>query len=208
MRWEPGSVIDVNAAEESVDDNYGTVMKITLLQEDVGKISADGLVLPVDGQICAIGGTATAKVLKESFAREAEDAEEQIELYTYAEDDVFRLKPLQHGSSAVIPGNEVWLHLVVIAAFYHNVDDVVFSQQQACDLLTRAIQSGVRVASRHNMQSVAMTLMGTTYRVTPEQSILALTKGLAAVREEAIEIKWCILGDKDFEYAKRMIFGL
>jgi O-acetyl-ADP-ribose deacetylase (regulator of RNase III) len=180
-------------------------MKITLFQEEIGNIQADGLILPVDGQICAIGGTAAAKTLKSSFYKETEDLEEQVELYTYLEEDVFRLKPLRHGSAAVIDGNDTWAYLVVIAAFYHNVDDVVFSSNQACELLSRAIQNGVREAVRHNLQSIAMTLMGTTYRVTPQQSILALTKGMAVVRRENIEIKWCILRDEDFHYAKNHV---
>ena len=45
-------------------------MKITLLQEDNNNVNADGLVLPVDGQICAIGGTAACKALKASFSKE------------------------------------------------------------------------------------------------------------------------------------------
>ena len=179
-------------------------MKITLLQEDINNVIADGLVLPVDGQICAIGGTAASNALKASYAREAESSEEQIELYAYIETDISRLKPLDHGHSRIIPGNETWKFLVVIAAFYHNVNDQIFSSQQAGDLLTRAIQSGVRESAKRSLQSIAMTLMGTSYRVTAKESILALTHGLSAASRERIEVKWCIPSDDDFQYAKML----
>ena len=45
-------------------------MKINLLQEDINNVNADGLVLPVDSQICTIGGTAACNTLKASFSKE------------------------------------------------------------------------------------------------------------------------------------------
>ncbi|MEI6260713.1 MAG: hypothetical protein WCR46_12505 [Deltaproteobacteria bacterium] len=45
-------------------------MKITLLQEDINNVNADGLVLPVDVQICAIGGIAACNAHKASFSKE------------------------------------------------------------------------------------------------------------------------------------------
>ncbi len=63
-------------------------------------------------------------------------------------------------------------------------------------------------ASKQGLQSIAMTLMGTTYRVSAKESIFALTKGLAAVRGEDIEIKWCFLRDEDFQYATKICDSL
>jgi hypothetical protein len=180
-------------------------MKITLLQEDINGVSADGLVLPVDGQICVIGGTAAARALKASFAAEAEDEEEQFELYGYAEEDVLRLRPLAHGQCRIIEGNDRWPHLVVVAAFYHNVDGVVFSAGQACTLLTNAVHSVVRASAGRGIDTIAMTLMGTTYRVSARESIAAMSEGLAASRRENIEVKWCILRDQDYRYAAKRI---
>ena len=183
-------------------------VKITLLQEDINNVSADGLVLPVDGQICVIGGTAAARAFKASFAEEAEDAEEQQELYLYAEEDVQRLQPLPHGKCRIIQGNDRWPNLVVAAAFYHNVNDVVFTSGQACSLLTNAIRNAVCASAAHGIDSIALTLMGTTYRVSARESIAAMIAGLAAARRERIEVKRCILRDEDYRYTEKMIESL
>lgn len=180
-------------------------MKITLLQEDINNVSAVGLVLPVDGLIgCDIGGTVAFNALKASYSKEAESLEEQMELLSYIEGGIKKIRPLTDGHSRVFIGNETWKSLVVIAGYYHNARDRIYTPQESADLLTQAIQSGVRESVKHNLQSIAMTLMGTTYRVTAGESIFALAKGLAAVKNERIEVKWCILGDEDFQSANRL----
>jgi hypothetical protein len=179
-------------------------LKITLLQENISHVVADGLVLPVDGQICAIGGTAAANALKASFVKETDSIDEQMELYSYIEADIARLRPIQHGHSVIMEGNETWRRLVIVAAFYHNVNDTIFSPQQSADLISLAIQNGVKESVKQHIKTITMTLMGTSYRVSSRESILAISKGLSAVKGEEIEVKWCILEEGDFRYAKKM----
>ena len=180
-------------------------MKITLLQEEISNVNAEGLVRPVDGIGCDIGGgTKAYTALKASYSKESDSLEEQIELLGYIEKDIRLSKPIAHGHSRVFAGNETWKSLVVIAGFYHNLDDRIYTSQENADLLTQAIQSGVRESVKHNLQSIAMTLMGTSGRVTAKESIFALINGLAAVSRERIEVKWCIPHDEDFQYAKTL----
>ncbi|WP_319587879.1 hypothetical protein [uncultured Desulfobulbus sp.] len=183
-------------------------MKITLLQKDIARVDADGLVLPVDGQVCAIGGTAAAKALKTSSTHEVESVEEQGELYVAVEEEIARIKPLRHGYAKVIEGNETWGHLVVAAAFYHHVNDTVFSPQQASALLTSAVRNTAEESVKNGLQSIAMTLMGNTYRLSARESIMAIMKGLASTQAEFIEVKWCILRDEYFRYAKQLLDSL
>ena len=67
-------------------------MKVQLFHGDIGKVSAEGLVCPVDGNICILGGPAAATALKKSF-----DPEERDELFGYLEKDVKHLCPIPHG---------------------------------------------------------------------------------------------------------------
>ena len=178
-------------------------MKLNLLQQDIKEVSADGLILPCDGNICVIGGTAAAKALKASFANEAEDNEEQIEFYVGIEDDVKRLRPLPHGTARIIDGNETWPWLVVIAVLPHHVNDVIFTPAQFSTILKTGIANGINGSLNRELKSVALTLIGTTYRITADQSIKAIAEGLSAARRGNIEVNWCILDNRHFELAKR-----
>ena len=138
-------------------------MQIHLCSEKISNLKADGLVLPVDGNICVIGGTAAAKALKESFADETESREEQMEMYEYSEEDVKSLRPLQHGKAKVILGNDTWKHLVVIAVQPHHANDQIFSQEQFCQILRSGMANGIAESIKMGLKSIALTLISDSY---------------------------------------------
>ena len=130
-------------------------------------------------------------------------SEEQIEFYEGIEDDVKRLRPLPHGAARVIDGNETWPWLVVIADLPHHVNDVIFTPAQFSSILKTGIANGINESLNRELKSIALTLIGTTYRITADQSIKAIAEGLAAARRGNIKVHWCILNNHHLELAQR-----
>src|SRR5690348_991289 len=98
-------------------------VKLEIHEARVESIDADALLLPVDGQLCRLGGASAAAL------RAALPAEERADEMEYVEEELARLKPLAHPAAAVIDGVARWSKLLVSAAYPHNVDGVVYSPQ-------------------------------------------------------------------------------
>ena len=179
-------------------------MKIHLCSEKVSNLKADGLVLPVDGNICVIGGTAAAKALKESFAFETESREEQMEMYEYSEDDVKALHPLLHGKAKVILGNDTWQYLVVIAVQPHHVDDQIFSKEQFCQILQTGVVNAINESIRNGLKSMALTLISNSYRISSNMSVSSIAEALNLCRQEEVDVYWSIIDEKNMELAEKM----
>ena len=179
-------------------------MKVCLCSEKVSNLKADGLVLPVDGNICVIGGTAGAKALKESFADETESSEEQMEMYEYSEDDVKALRSLPHGKAKVILGNDTWKYLVVIAVQPHHVNDQIFSEEQFCQILRSGVANGISESVRNGLKSIALTLISNSYRISSNMSVSSIAEALSLCRKEDIDVYWSIIDQQNMELAKTM----
>ena len=179
-------------------------MQINLCKEKIGNLKADALVLPVDGDICVIGGTAAAKALKESFVEETESSEEQMEMYEYSEDDVKSLCPLQHGEAKVLLGNDTWKYLVVIAVQPHHVNDQIVSKEQYCQILRSGVVNGITDSVRNGIKSIALTLISNSYRISSNMSVSSIAEALNLCRQEDIDVYWSIINQQNMELAKKM----
>jgi hypothetical protein len=160
-------------------------VRVEIRADRVEMIDADALLVPVDGQICRLGG-ATASALRAALS-----ADERADELDYVEDQLARLRPLAHPSAAVIDGVARWSKLVVSAAYPHNVDGVIYSPQDCAQMIRRAIPTAVAAASEQSIASVAATLIGTAYRMPVDLAVRAFIDGLAAA-SGALVVRWSI----------------
>ncbi|MBW6510415.1 MAG: hypothetical protein K0A94_12845 [Desulfuromonadales bacterium] len=163
-------------------------MIVQLFQGDIGLVGAEGLVCPVDGVICTLGGSAAATALKHSF-----DPEERDELFSYLEQDVKGLRPILHGESRIIPGEGRWDWLVIVAALPHHANDVIISEEHFASVLEKAVANGIRMSCRQEIGSLAMTVMGSSYRVPAQIAIQRAVNAISDCRHEDIRVNWCFL---------------
>ena len=177
-------------------------MKIRLTFDDIANVNADGLVIQVDGSQCDLGGPAASKALKYSI-----DSEDRMEIFGYLENDVKKLRPLKHGGAKIIHGEGAWEYLVIIAAVPHHVNDVIITQSQFASILEKSIFNCVIESHKMRLKSIAMTTIGTGYRLSPELSISSIVKGLYTNRRLDIEVVWCFIDEKQFTLAKKCCEG-
>jgi hypothetical protein len=95
----------------------GLVVEITPAR--VEHVAAEGLLLPVDGDVCRLGGAAA------SAMRQALPAEERAEELQYVEDELARLRPLAHPQARAIDGVARWRTIVVSAAYRMSVEQAI-----------------------------------------------------------------------------------
>lgn len=177
-------------------------MKIRLTFDDIANVNADGLVIQVDGSQCDLGGPAASKALKYSI-----DSEDRMEIFGYLENDVKKLRPLKRGGAKIIHGEGAWEYLVIIAAVPHHVNDVIITQSQFASILEKSIFNCVIESHKMRLKSIAMTTIGTGYRLSPELSISSIVKGLYTNRRLDIEVVWCFIDEKQFTLAKKCCEG-
>ena len=175
-------------------------MKIRLFHGDIGKVKGEGLVCPVDGNICILGGPAAATALKNAFA-----PEEREELFGYLESDVKRLFPIPHGEARIIDGDGNWEYLVIIAALPHHVNDTVFTENYFARILEKAIINGIRASVQHGIQSIAMTVIGSSYRLPAETCIRSAINGISKCHRENIEVIWSFLDGEQLKLAEKLL---
>lgn len=169
-------------------------VQLELRSERVELVEADALLLPVDGQLCRLGG-ATASAL-----RAALPPDERADEMQYVEDELARLRPLAHPTAAVIDGIARWSKLVVSAAYPHNVDGVSYSPQACAQMIRSAIPAAAMVAVEQSIRSIAATLIGTAYRLPVDLAVRAFIDGLA-VAKGPLTVRWSIPDDTARELA-------
>ncbi len=135
-------------------------MRLIIQNDDIRNAQTDGLVVPVDGQICILGGTVAAKALKASLPEDDRD-----DLWDYLERDVKKLCPMAHGGARVIPGDGKWEWLVVVAAVPHHSNDVIFSKEQFASILKKSVLNGIKASLANDLKSIAMTVIADSYRL-------------------------------------------
>jgi len=160
-------------------------IELEILPERVELLEADALLVPVDGQICRLGGAAAGAL------RAALPQDERADELEYVEDQLARMRPLAHPFASVIDGVARWNKLVVSAAYPHNVNDVVFGPAECAAMLRAALPEALAAAARAGVRSIAATVIGTQYRMPADLAIRAFVDGLAA-STSAITVKWSL----------------
>jgi hypothetical protein len=160
-------------------------VKLEIHEARVELIEADALLLPVDGQLCRLGGASAGAL------RVALPAEERAEELEYVEEELSRLKPLVHPAASVIDGVARWSKLVVSAAYPHNADGVIYSPQDCARMIRQALPVAIALAEAGSIGSLAATLIGTQYRMPVDLAVRAFVDGVAAARASTV-VRWSI----------------
>ena len=168
---------------------------IELCDARVEHVDADALLLPVDGQLCRLGG-ATASAL-----RAALDPDERADELEYVEHELAQLRPLAHPQARVIDGIARWRKLVVSAAYPHNVDGAVFDAHDCARMIRAALPEAIVVAAPKGITTLAATLIGTAYRIPLDLAVRAFVDGVAAAKSPIV-VRWSLPDDAARELAR------
>jgi hypothetical protein len=160
------------------------LIELEIIHADVQAIAADALLVPVDGVICRLGGAAASAI------RASLPAEERVDELEYVEDMLARLRPLPTGGARAIEGVGRWRWLVISAAYPHNVDGRLFSATECAAILRSALPEAVRACAETGARSVAMTVIGTAYRMPGDVAVRAQVDGLAAAADVDVRVLW------------------
>jgi hypothetical protein len=160
------------------------VIELEIIVSDVQAVAADALLVPVDGALCRLGGAAASAI------RASLPSEERAEELEYVEEMLARLRPLPTGGARAIEGVGRWEWLVVSAAYPHNVDGRLFSPMECAAILRSALPAAVTAAAEARVKSLAMTVIGTAYRMPGDVAVRAQVDGFAAAPNVDIRITW------------------
>jgi len=161
-------------------------LEVSLIAERVELVDADAILLPVDGQICRLGGAAA------SALRLALSPDERADEMDYIEHELARLRPLAHPRAHAIDGVARWSKIIVSAAYPHNVDGAMFSPDDCARMVRSALPVAIALAVELQLASLAATLIGTAYRMPPDLAVRAFVDGLAAAAKQPIRLRWSL----------------
>ena len=161
-------------------------MEVAILEARVELVDADAILLPVDGQICRLGGAAT------SGLRLALPADERAEEIEYVAHELAQMRPLPHPQARAIDGVARWQKIIVSAAYPHDVDGAVFAPEDCARMIRGALPVAIALAAELQLASIAATLIGTAYRMPADLAIRAFVDGLAAARSQRVLVRWSL----------------
>jgi hypothetical protein len=164
------------------------VVAVEIVTERLEHVEADALVVPVDGQLCRLGGAA-ASALRVALRSDATSAEICADELEYVEDQLARLRPLPHPQARTIDGVARWKQLIVVAAYPHDVDGATFSPGACARMVRAAVPSAIAQAAEPS--SLAIALIGTQYRMPIEIAVRAFVDGLAAASGRVL-VRWSV----------------
>lgn len=159
---------------------------VEIVNDRVELIDAAAILLPVDGQICRLGG-AVASGLRTALA-----PEERADEIDYIEHELSRMRPLAHPHAKAIDGVARWSTIIVSAAYPHDVDGAVFSPDDCARMLRSALPVALALADELALPTLAATLIGTAYRMPADLAVRAFVDGLAVARRRAVRVRWSL----------------
>ena len=174
------------------------MLDLELVRRDVQDVDADALLVPVDGALCRLGGAAGAAL------RAALPTEERADELEFVGDALERLRPLPDGEARVIDGVARWRWLVVSAAYPHSKDGRIYTALECAQHLRGATARALATAVGSDVGAIAMTVIGTAYRIPGELAIRAQLDGLAAGRQLGIRVRWAFRDDALLDIARRI----
>lgn len=166
--------------------NGPMMLQLEIVEVPVEQVDASALLVPVDGQLCRLGGAAA------SALRLALPADQRADELEYIEDELARLRPIPHPQARLIDGVARWSQLLVSAAYPHNVDGVIYTPDDCARMLRNAIPAALALAEADELASVAATLIGTAYRMSAELAVRAFVDGLRAAFTHHVLVRWSL----------------
>lgn len=158
---------------------------IEIVEQRVELIEADALLVPVDGQLCRLGGAAAGAL------RAALSPDERDDELEYVEHELSQLRPLPHPQARAIDGVARWKRLVVSAAYPHDVDGAVFAPDDCARMIRAAIPQAIAAVEDAGLGFLAATLIGTAYRMPADLAVRAFVDGLAAAGHR-VTLRWSL----------------
>ena len=165
------------------------MLTVDLVRADVQDVSADALLLPVDGALCRLGGASA------SALRAALTADERDDELAYVSEELARLRPLPDGAARAFDGVARWAWLIAAALYPHNVDGHLYSPAECAAMLRRGLPTAIDAAVAASAPSLAMTVIGTAYRMPGPTAVRAQVDALAAARGHEIRVVWAFRDD-------------
>jgi hypothetical protein len=159
-------------------------LTLSLAHADSQDVDADALLVPVDGAICRLGGAAA------NALRAALPADERADELAYVTDELLAMRPLGDGEARVIADVARWRWLVVSAAYPHDVDGRTFTPAVCAARLRVAMPRAFEVAVAAGAASIAITVIGTAYRIPGDLAVRAQADAIAAARALSLHVWW------------------
>lgn len=178
------------------------LLTLTLALADAQTLDAQALLVPVDGAICRLGGAAAA-ALRAALAPDERD--EELE---YVSDQLAQMCPLADGDARVIDGVARWTQLVVSAAYPHDVNDRQYTPDACAARLRVALPRAFEAAAAAGVRSLAMTVIGTAYRIPGDLAVRAQADALAAAARVDLHVMWAFRDAALLEVARASVARL
>jgi len=161
-------------------------VKITIFETRIELVDADAVLLPVDGQLCRLGG-AVASALRAAVPPDEREAELE-----YVEHELARMRPLPHPQARAIDGVARWTKIIVSAAYPHDVDGATFPPDACARMLRAAIPEAIALVAELGFRSLAATLIGAAYRMPADLAVRAFVDGVAVAAAHEVEVRWSL----------------
>lgn len=161
-------------------------LEVEIISSRVEHVEAAAILLPVDGQICRLGG-AVANGLRAALA-----PDERADEIDYLEHELSRMRPLAHPQAKAIDGVARWSTIIVSAAYPHDVGGITFSPEDCARMIRSAIPVALSLVDELALPTLAATLIGTAYRMPADLAVRAFVDGLAVAAHRAVRVRWSI----------------
>lgn len=158
---------------------------IEIVEHRVELVEADAILLPVDGKLCKLGGAVA------SALRAALPPDERADELEYVEHELATLRPLPHPQARAIDGIARWKHVIVSAAYPHDVDGQTFAPDDCARMLRAALPQALATVEAAGGTTLAATLIGTAYRMPADLAVRAFADGVAAA-SRAVTVRWSL----------------
>lgn len=170
----------------AIRSSHTMKLQLELIPTSVELVDATALLVPVDGQLCRLGGAISGAL------RRALPAEERADELAYVEDELARLRPIPHPQARLVDGVARWEKLLVSAAYPHSVDGVIYAPEDCARMIRSALPAAIGAAYAEGVGSLAATLIGTAYRMPPDLAVRAFVDGIRAAAGHALVIRWSL----------------
>jgi hypothetical protein len=163
-------------------------VRVSFRSSPIETATTDALLVPLDerGEICGAGARAAMRI---GLAADLDPDERRDALEEIAEHVRERARSLGgFGSALAIEGEPPFRTWILARAMAHSTSERSWSADEHARILRDAIRASVQAASRAGAASLAMTLLGTQYRVTPELAAKVLADALAAEAATRLDV--------------------
>jgi hypothetical protein len=112
------------------------------------------------------------------------------------------MRPLASGAARAIEGVARWRWLVVCATYPHDVDGRTYDAAACAAMLRAAMPAAAVAAAQAGARTLAMTVVGTAYRMPGDLAVRAQVDGLASAAVTGLRVVWAFRDAKLVDIAR------